>query len=375
MRGPRYMTGLLLVFRFVEMTNIKQRHNKNLEWLKYRDVSWLMPHIDVEFALGRLGLRVERRIGHDIVSFCPDHHIFTGHESSHPKWAVDTETGKTNCLTEGRGSNLVFTVCRVLKCEPKEAERFLTGKDENLDVSSFRFRTDKIRDQGEEERPFVMGLDAIAQDMENCSLSGAGYQFFIHPPGKKYPTNITVETLKHYQVFERTWGYYANRIIIPFVLRGFIEGFVAIDILGKKEWMRKHLTKTEDDYRKVLYPMNFRSGKFLFGFDDCEKNAAFVVVVEGPREVMKLWQEGFPNAVAILGSHLTDDHNLLLSELNPGRVVLMFDGDDAGVATTHRVAEKLSRNFPGEKVQKCFVMRGKDPKNLCHEEFASLIEK
>ena len=361
------MTGLLLVF--VVMSSIHQR-------LKYKHLEWLMPSVDVEDVLTRLGLKVVRRIGKEVISFCPDHHIFTGRDPSHPTWAVNTETGETNCWTEGRGSNLVFVICRLHNCEPVEAEKFLTGKEESLDISSFRSRMAKIRNgQEEEEKPFVRGLDAIHQDMENRSLSGAAYQFFIHPPWKKYPTNILPETVDYYWVFERTWGYYANRVIIPFVLRGDLVGFSAIDILGEKEWARKHTTKTADDYRKVLYPMNFQSGRFLFGFDDCEKNAEFVVVVEGPREVMKLWQEGFPNAVAILGSHLSDNHNRLLSELNPGRVVLMFDGDDAGVATTHRVATKLSRNFPGEKVQKCFVMRGKDPKNLCHEEFASLIEK
>ena len=146
-----------------------------------------------------------------------------------------------------------------------------------------------------------------------------------------------------------------------------------MDIRGKEEWLKSHPLKEEGDYRKVLYPPNMVSGNCLFGFDDCEKGADFLVVVEGPREKMKLWQEGFPNSVAIMGSYMSDVQMTLIAELAPKKVVLMFDGDDAGASATERVADKLSRLFPGDRTRRCFPPRGKDPKNLGREELERII--
>jgi 5S rRNA maturation endonuclease (ribonuclease M5) len=340
---------------------------------KYKDIAWLMPYVDVNDVLIRLGSQVDHQAGNQIRAFCPDHKLHTGNDSSHPNWTVNVKTGETFCYTEGRGSNLVFIVARMLDCGLRDAEAFLrnclTDELETLGITALRARAAKIREAAE-EKPAVRGLDAIVSDMENPYISDEAYRFFIHPPGKKYPTNITAETLAYHWVFERTWGYYTGRVVVPVVMRGLVAGFCALDIRGKDAWLQSHPLKEEDDYRKVLYPSNMVSGNCLYGFDDCEKGADFLVIVEGPREKMKLWQEGFTNAGAIFGSHLSHTQMTLIGELCPKKVVLMFDGDDAGVVATERAAGKLERFFP---TQKCMVPRGKDPKNLSGEDFEKML--
>jgi DNA primase len=89
---------------------------------------------------------------------------------------------------------------------------------------------------------------------------------------------------------------------------------------------------------------------------------------------MKLWQEGFPNSVALLGSSMSEAQYGLITKLSPKKIALMFDGDDAGVETTTRVAKTLSRLFQKEgQIIKCFLPRGRDPKNLCAEEFRKIL--
>jgi hypothetical protein len=342
---------------------------------KYRDISWLMPAVDVPSVLKRLGVDVESAYGGEVSAYCPDHHIFTGRAPSHPKWTCSMSTGETYCFTEPRGSNILWTVCRLLGCDPGEAVEFMTGKDEgSLSTAILSNRLAKLMGTGavkKVEDGEVKGLDSIGEDLKNRFISDACYQYFIHPPDKK-PTNIRKETVDQYQVFERRWGYYANRAIVPYFLRGELIGFCAIDILGKKNWLLEHPMKTEDDYRKTLYPMNFKSGMYLFGFDDCQKAAPFVVVTEGSREVMKLRQEGFPNSVACLKAELGEDQILMLGELAPRELVLMFDGDKAGYAATDKMARTLSGLF---LTRKCFLPPGKDPKQLEGKDYAELIKR
>jgi hypothetical protein len=239
----------------------------------------------------------------------------------------------------------------LLECTPSEAVKFLTGVQGEVDEGKLEFarrrhRRKKIdpRLKGgvpddAEERKGVLGLSAIRMDIENRYVSERLYQFFTHPPGKA-PTNIRRETVDRYHIFERTWGTYANRAVIPFYFKGELIGYCAVDLLGKEEWLRQHPSRGEDDYKKTLYAKGLLSGQYLFGIDDCEKGADVLVLVEGPREVMKLWQEGFTNAVAILGAYLSDKHFELITELSPKRIALMFDGDAAGRAITTRAAER-----------------------------------
>jgi len=347
---------------------------------KYRDISWLMPSVDVESILEKLDCKIAYVAGKEVRTFCPDHHLFVGREPSDPHCTINKETGETFCFTEGRGSNLVWVVCRLLECPPKEAVKFLTGLDADISVASLdiaRRRHSRRRRRYDPEReeggPVVKGLAGIARDVANRYMSDRAYQFFIHPPGKQ-PTNIRKETVDKYKVFERTWGMYADRVIIPFYLKADLVGFCAIDILGKTEWVEKHPLKSEDEYRKSRNPFGFQSGEYLFGYDGCEKGCALLIIVEGPREVMKLTQEGFPNAVAIMGSYMSDKHHELVTEIAPRRIALMFDGDDAGRTTTERVAAKLGRVF-GECTQSCYLPEGKDPKNLERSDFWGLLKR
>lgn len=348
----------------------------------YRDVSWLMPHIDVEQALAKLDARICGRNGNRVLSYCPDHHLFTGRKPSHPKWLLNEDTGATFCLTEGRGSNILWTVVRLLDAEPEHAIRFLVGRDNvteqqlrlsNVQRSQERIRGSRMANEEKDIKEPEWKREVEAS-LKNRATSKRLLEFFIRPPGKN-PTNILPETVERYKVFDRTWGYYANRAVIPFFMSGEVVGFCAVDLLGKADWLVSHPGRGEGDYKKTLYPPGFKAATCLFGYDDCEKGADVLVVAEGAREVMKLTQEGFKNAVAVLGSSLSSGQLSLIAKLAPKRVALMFDGDDAGYATTDRIAKKMEPLWGKSGVLQCIVPRGKDPKNLDREELEGLLKK
>jgi DNA primase len=98
---------------------------------------------------------------------------------------------------------------------------------------------------------------------------------------------------------------------------------------------------------RYLLPEGFPKHRVLFGLKQAMESGHLhtpLIVVEGPWSVLRLHQAGYA-AVAILGSSLGDGHvNLLTATARP--IVLMLDGDDAGLAGARTAAAKLiTRSF------------------------------
>lgn len=330
-----------------------------------------MPSVDVVDVLERLGAERITVHGDEVQCLCPDHEMFVGRISSHPNWICNIHTGVTYCRTEPRGSNLFWTVRRILDCTVKETVKFMTGTDATkLQTAAMLGKIKRMRQPREEEQREPVRLDNMEEDLKNRFISDACYRFFMYPPGKA-PTLINKDTVDHYQVFERRWGYYSNRAVIPFFMRGELVGFNAIDLLGQEKWLLEHPLNEEDDYRKVLYPLNFRGRECLFGFDDCEKGCDQLIITEGAREVMKIYQELTPNAVGVLKATISDEQLLLITELAPKELVFMFDGDSAGWSATDKAVEKCKKLFP---VRPCYLPKNRDPKNFDGDGMRKLIK-
>ena len=350
--------------------------------LRYRNISWLMSSIDALVILERLGVVVTTVKDNEVWGFCPDHHLRVKDENgkpklpSDPKWCMNLKTGDTYCYTEPKGSNLLYIVCRLRDCSPDDAVKWMLGDKTDLlglELGRQKKLAELLRKKSEEKKQRtikVQGLAAVAKEMAVLLPTQRVYDFFMRPPSKE-ATNIQPATVDHFKVFERTWGYYINRAIVPFFYRGELVSFCAIDLLGKKEWFKCHPNATESDYRKVRFPANFLSGSYLFGFNEALREAEVLVVVEGARERMKLWQEGLVNCVALNGCNLSDEQCGLITELCPKQIVVMLDGDLAGTRAARKIAEKLCRNF---SVKIASLPFGKDPKVLDAKELRKNIE-
>ncbi|MEO9340091.1 DNA primase [Mesorhizobium sp. SB112] len=111
----------------------------------------------------------------------------------------------------------------------------------------------------------------------------------------------------------------------------------------------------------------FHKGNVLYNFARARKGMGrdgTVIAVEGYMDVIALAQAGFPNAVAPLGTALTENQLELLWRMT-GEPVLCFDGDQAGLRAAWRAADlALPVVQPGRTARFALLPEGQDPDDL-----------
>lgn len=124
---------------------------------------------------------------------------------------------------------------------------------------------------------------------------------------------------------------FRNRVLFPILqLTGKIAGFGGRTIGDDTP---KYLNSPES--------LVFQKSKLLFGLYHSQKyirEKDEVILVEGYFDVLAMHAAGFQNVVATCGTALTSDHLYALKKLAT-KVILLFDGDSAGMSATDRAME------------------------------------
>ncbi|MEO4000413.1 DNA primase [Mesorhizobium sp. CAU 1732] len=122
----------------------------------------------------------------------------------------------------------------------------------------------------------------------------------------------------------------------------------------------------------------FHKGNVLYNFVRARKaqvKAGTVIAVEGYMDVIALAQAGIENAVAPLGTALTENQLDLLWRM-AGEPILCFDGDQAGLKAAWRAADlALPLVQAGRTLRFALLPEGQDPDDLVREEGAAGFQK
>ncbi len=156
--------------------------------------------------------------------------------------------------------------------------------------------------------------------------------------------------------------------------------FPIIDVRGNVIAFGGRVIKKDSEAAKYLNSpetLIFNKRKNLFGLNLAKKTKhPYFILVEGNIDVVSLHQYGFDNAVASLGTSLTEEQATLLSKYTE-QVVLIYDGDNAGQNATKRAIPILEK--AGIQVKVLQLTGAKDPdeflKKFGADRFKILLEE
>ena len=102
--------------------------------------------------------------------------------------------------------------------------------------------------------------------------------------------------------------------------------------------------KQEAKYVNTPETALFHKSNNLYGLNLARKaRKSELVIVEGYMDVLAMHQWGFVNTIGVLGTALNDSHIRLLKSTGCTSVVLMLDGDTAGIRATLRAIPALTK--------------------------------
>jgi len=206
---------------------------------------------------------------------------------------------------------------------------------------------------------FGVGYAPDSWDSMVKALRGKGYT-----EEELITSGLVSKSQKTGNIFDR----FRDRLMFPIIdVRGNVIGFGGRALKNDKD-IAKYLNSPET--------IIFNKRKNLFGLNLAKKTKAnCLILVEGNIDVVSMHQYGFDNAVASLGTSLTEEQAALITRYTE-QVVLLYDSDTAGQNATARAIPILEK--AGLRVKVLQIEDAKDPdeflKKFGADRFKMLLE-
>ena len=326
--------------------------------------------------------------GSNYVGLCPFHNEKT------PSFSVNTERQCFHCFGCGVGGNSISFVMKYENLTFTEAVRQLADKvgmnlpEENYNPE-YRKRADlktRLFDIYKEAAKFyyfqlrsdygnfpMEYLKNRGLSDETINAFGLGYSIksanalYNYLKSKDYSDELMIKaelvTFKEGRgIFDMFW----NRVIFPIMDQNNKVIAFGGRVMGDGE--PKYLNSRETDIfnkRRNLYGLNFAK----------HSRQGYMLLCEGYMDVIALHQAGFTNAVASLGTSLTEEQARLISRYVK-EVIITYDSDGAGVKAAIRAIPILKTAGIRTKILKLTPFKDPDEliKSAGRKEFEKRIQ-
>jgi len=307
-----------------------------------------------------------------------------------PSFFVNDEKGFYHCFSSGKHGDAISFLMEVEGLSfPESVERMagLAGLElpkadpraeqrarENKVTISWMERAQEffakslMREIGAQARDYLKGRGLTRTAAENFGIGYAPDSFDalrdeLIAQGATLPKLIEAGLLiQPEQGNKRPWSRFRNRIMFPIHdARGRLIAFGGRAL--SKEDKAKYLNSPETPV--------FQKGQVLYNYPFARKALAApnnprrgLIVCEGYMDVIAMVRAGFPEAVAPLGTALTEAQLELLWRAGEAPI-LCFDGDKAGLRAAYRSVERaLPLIKPGRTLWFAMLPDGQDPDDL-----------
>lgn len=151
----------------------------------------------------------------------------------------------------------------------------------------------------------------------------------------------------------KIYDFFKNRVMFPVMdVRGNVIAFGGRDMTGKS--MSKYLNTGDTPV--------FKKRENLFNLNNAKnKKDDYIILAEGYMDVISLYQAGFKNAVASLGTSLAPEHSRLIKRYTD-KIIISYDSDTAGKNAALRASSILKKD--GIKIKILRMKDAKDPDEL-----------
>lgn len=175
------------------------------------------------------------------------------------------------------------------------------------------------------------------------------------------------ETIKRFGLGYCHQGTLKGRIAIPIHdERGQLVAYVGRRIKNSK---KEQIDPARPKYK---FPKGFKKHFVLYNFHQAKEGVVrtgHIILVEGFFDIFRLYEAGYLNAVALMGTSMSPEQEALVLS-SASRVTLFFDGDDAGRDCAE---ECLWRLVPGIFVRIVELDEGEEPDNLSRDRLKTLL--
>ncbi len=309
-----------------------------------------------------------KKAGHNLMGLCPFHN-----EKS-PSFSVSPENGFFHCFGCGAGGDVITFIKRIENLDYVEAVKLLAQRagmtvpddDRSKGMSQLRSR---IYEANREAARFYHkqlytpeGREALEylrkrQLTEKTIIHfGLGYspksrfELVNYLKSKGFSgTELIQANLANESKRGNPFDRFSDRVMFPIIdLRGNVIGFGG-----------RIMSDIKPKYLNTSDTPVFNKSRNLFALQFAKNKAnGQLILVEGYMDVIALHQAGFENAVATLGTALTQEQAMTIKRYCD-EVVICYDADEAGQKATARAISILRPT--GLNIKILTVPSGKDP--------------
>jgi DNA primase len=312
-----------------------------------------------------------------------------------PSFTINDEKGFYHCFSSGEHGNIFDFLVKVEKLNFGDAVRKLAAKagmpafkftKENIEVENKRKKYDEILTIAlQHYQKNFSENDSIKKYAHGRGLTQEILSTFKIGYSGEYGLNISLfsgfnqkELIEsgvffHDEKNNKLIDRFKNRLIFPiFDYNNKVIGFGGRAL--SQNYLAKYINSPETEF--------FKKGFNLYNLNNAKnenKQSGIVFVVEGYMDAISLYQAGFKNVVATLGTAMTESHlNLVWRYFNDP--VVCFDGDKSGQNAAHKISEKLIAYMkPNYSLSFLILPNGFDPDSFVRKNgrnnFESLLDQ